>query len=102
MKTINHHDARGPEETVHDLPPMVPAESASGRPPAGLRQAGLPEDPASKNTGELARSESGLLHRLADRPSRNASRIAGPPATATPTEPTSLELRERPVRCARH
>src|SRR5450755_4565618 len=102
MKTINHHDARGPEETVHDLPPMVPAESASGRPAVGLRQAGLPDDPASKNTGELARSESGLLHRLADRPARDANRSTGTPAITGAAEPTSLELRERPVRCARH
>jgi hypothetical protein len=25
MKTIEHHDARGPEETVHHLSPVVPA-----------------------------------------------------------------------------
>jgi hypothetical protein len=31
MKTI-HHDARGPEETVHDLSPVVPARPASGKP----------------------------------------------------------------------
>jgi hypothetical protein len=37
MKTMNHHDARGPEETMHDLPPVVPAEPTSGRPAAGLR-----------------------------------------------------------------
>jgi len=37
MKTIDHHDARGPEETVHDLSPVVPAESEGGRPATGLR-----------------------------------------------------------------
>ena len=29
MTTIDHHDARGPEETMQDLPPVVPAGSAS-------------------------------------------------------------------------
>ena len=38
MKTIDHHDARGPEETVHYLSPVVPAEPASGKPAARLRE----------------------------------------------------------------
>jgi hypothetical protein len=38
MTTMNHHDARGPEETMHDLPPVVPAGCASRRPATGLRQ----------------------------------------------------------------
>jgi len=46
MKTMNHHDARGPEETVHHLPPLVPAKPASGRPATGLRQAGMPDGAA--------------------------------------------------------
>ena len=27
MKTMNHHDARCPEETMHYLPPVVPAQT---------------------------------------------------------------------------
>jgi hypothetical protein len=40
---MNHHDARGPEETMHHLPPVVPAEPASGSPTTRLRQSGLPD-----------------------------------------------------------
>jgi len=54
MKTIEHHDARGPEETVHDLSPVVPAESASGKPAASLRESGLPEGAAPEDPGKLA------------------------------------------------
>jgi hypothetical protein len=43
MKTIDHHDARGPEETVHDLSPVVPAEPASGSPTTSLRGYGMPD-----------------------------------------------------------
>jgi len=43
MKTMDHHDARGPEETVHDLSPVVPAEPASGKPTTSLRESGMPE-----------------------------------------------------------
>jgi hypothetical protein len=66
MKTMNHRDARDPEETVHHLPPVVPAESASGRPAAGLRQAGVPDGATAKDAGDMARSKPGLLHRVAD------------------------------------
>jgi hypothetical protein len=66
MKTIDHHDARGPEETVHDLSPVVPAKPASGRPTAGLRESGMPDRTPQENTGDMAQSQSGLLHRLAD------------------------------------
>ena len=51
---------------MQDLPPMVQAESASGRPATGLWQTGLPDSPPSKNAGELAQSEPRLFHRLAD------------------------------------
>jgi integrase len=37
MVTMKHHHLRGPEETVCDLPPLVPAERASRRPPTCLR-----------------------------------------------------------------
>jgi hypothetical protein len=66
MKTMNHHDARGPEETVHYLPPVVPAEPASGSQATGLRQAGVPNSPPSRNASELAPPESRLRYRLAD------------------------------------
>jgi hypothetical protein len=43
MVTMKHHHARGPEETVCDLPPVVPTERASRKPnmPAGSRNARL-------------------------------------------------------------
>jgi hypothetical protein len=31
MKTMNHHDIRSPEETMHHLSPVVPAGPKSGR-----------------------------------------------------------------------
>jgi len=31
VATINDHDARAPQGTVFDLPPVVPAQRASGR-----------------------------------------------------------------------
>ena len=72
MTTMNHHDARGPEETVLDLPPVVPAGSASRRSATGLRQAGMPDGAAAEDAGELAQPEPGLRHRLAARPARGA------------------------------
>ncbi len=42
MVTINDHDARAPEETMFDLPPVVPAERARGRAPKSVRETGLP------------------------------------------------------------
>ena len=66
MGTIEHHDARGQEETVHDLSPVVPAEPASGKPTTGLRETGMPDSAPSKNTSDLAQSQPGLLHRMAD------------------------------------
>jgi hypothetical protein len=54
MKTIVHHDARGPEETVHHLSPVVPAEPASGNQATGVRAARLPDGASSENAGKLA------------------------------------------------
>jgi len=54
MKTIEHHDARGPEETVHDLSPVVPAESASEGPAARLRESRLSNRAPSEDPGKLA------------------------------------------------
>ncbi len=36
---MKHHHVRGPEETVCDLPPVVPAGPASRSPPICLREA---------------------------------------------------------------
>ena len=66
MTTMDHHDARGPEETVHNLSPVVPAEPASGRASTSLRETGMSNGAPSKDPGELAQSESRLLHRVAD------------------------------------
>ena len=66
MKTIDHHDARGPEETVHDLSPVVPAKPASRRPTTSLRESGMPDDTPSEDPGKLAQSEPRLFHRVAD------------------------------------
>ena len=64
MKTIVHHDARVPEETVHHLSPLVPAKPASGSPAAGMRTARLPDGTPPENTGKLAQPEPRLFHRL--------------------------------------
>jgi hypothetical protein len=65
MKTMGH-DAQGPEETVHDLSPVVPAEPASGKPTTSLRESGLPDGAPQENHGRLAQAESWLCHRVAD------------------------------------
>jgi hypothetical protein len=54
MKTIEHHDARGPEETVHDLSPVVPAEPASGNAAARLWEPAMPDGAPSENPGKVA------------------------------------------------
>jgi hypothetical protein len=54
MKTMDHHDARGPEETVHHLSPVVPAGSAIGKPATSLRKSRLPEGAPSEDPGKLA------------------------------------------------
>ena len=60
MTTMNHHNARGPEETMHDLPPVVPAGSASRSPTTGLSRTGLSDRPPAEDAGEVAQSEPGL------------------------------------------
>jgi hypothetical protein len=64
MATINHHDGRGPEETMQYLPPVVPAGCASRSPATGLHQARMPGRSAAEDAGELAQPESGVCHRL--------------------------------------
>src|SRR5271169_5550927 len=99
---MKHHHARGPEETVCDLPPLVPARPASRKPPACLREAGMPGVAPAEDPSRLATPESWLRHRLADRPTRGADPI--PARTIAPAgslEPTPLGSRERPVRTPR-
>jgi hypothetical protein len=64
MTTINHHDARGPEETMHDLPPVVPTGCAGGSPATRLHRRGMSDRPPTEDAGELAQPEPGLCHRL--------------------------------------
>src|ERR1039457_763753 len=76
---MKHHHARGPEETVCDLPPVVPAEPASGTPPTCLREAGMPDVAPTENPSQLAPPEPSLRQRLADRPTRGADPIPAEP-----------------------
>src|ERR1017187_8605287 len=57
MVTMKHHHARGPEETVCDLPPLVPAGRASRRPPTCLWQTGMPSRAAAEDASQLAPPE---------------------------------------------
>jgi hypothetical protein len=66
MTTMNHHDAKGPEETMHDLPAVVPAGCASRSPATGLHESGMSDHPSAEDAGELAQPESELCHRLED------------------------------------
>src|ERR1019366_8309587 len=93
MVTRKHHHARGPEETVCDLPPLVPAERASRGSPTCLREAGMPDLAAAEDASQLAPPEPRLRHRLADRPTRDADPIPARTIAATPAlEPTTLGL----------
>jgi hypothetical protein len=99
---MKHHHARGPEETVCDVPPMVPAGRASRKPPTCLREAGMPDIASAEDPGQLASAEHGLRHRMADRPTRLADPVsAGAIAFARSIEPTTVGVRERPVRSPR-
>src|ERR1022692_1944211 len=101
MNTKEHHDAEGPEEAQENLPPVVPSGRASGRAAASLRQAGVSNGPAAEDAGGLAKAESGLHHRVAIRPERRANTTAGAATFSSSIEPTTLGVRERPVRHAR-
>ena len=95
---LKHHHARGPEETVCDLPAVVPAGPASRNLPACLRESGMPGVAAAENPSRLAPPEPRLRYRLAHRPTRGADTIpARTVAHARPVEPTTLGCRERPV-----
>src|ERR1019366_598303 len=81
MTTMDHHDARGPEETMHDLPPVVPTGCTSRTPSTGLHQAGMSDRPPAEDAGEVAQAEPGLCHRLEARPARDAGTTATGAAT---------------------
>src|SRR5665811_521956 len=96
---MNHHDARGSEETMQNLPPVVPAGSASRSPAKGLSRSGMPDRPPTEDAGEVAQPKPGLCHRLEDRPARGAgTTTAGTVAITGAIESTSLGCGERPVR----
>ena len=59
MKTIDHHHARGREETVYDLPPLVPTRSASGKSSTCLREAGMSNRAPAEDPGKLANRNPG-------------------------------------------
>jgi hypothetical protein len=63
---MNHHDARGPEETMQNLSPVVPAGFASRSSTTGLSRAGMSDGPPAKDTSEVAQPERRLCHRLED------------------------------------
>src|SRR6266542_291599 len=93
---------RAPEETVLDLPPVVPAEPASRKPPTLLRQAAMPNRAAAEDASPMAAPECRLRHRLPSRPTQGTSpALAGTVAITRAIGPTSLGRRERPVRAAR-
>src|SRR5580658_4516886 len=54
---LKHHHARGPEETVCDLPAVVPAGRASREPPTCLRESGMPDVAAAEDPSRLAPPE---------------------------------------------
>jgi hypothetical protein len=66
MTTMSLHDARGPEETMHDLPAVVPTGRASRSPATSLRQAGMSDRSPAEDAGELAQPELRLCHHLED------------------------------------
>src|SRR5450759_5870697 len=83
MVTMKHHHARGSEETVCDLPLVVPAGPASRRSPTCLWEAGMPDVAPAEDPSQLAPSEPKIRHRLADRPTRGADTIPARTIAAT-------------------
>jgi len=87
---------------MRDLPPVVPAGCAGRRLATGPHQARVSGHPPAEDTGELAQPEPELCHQLAARPARDAgAAAAGAAPIAGAVEPTTLGVRERPVRPAR-
>src|SRR5712692_1344773 len=99
MVTMKHHHARGPEETVLDLPPVVPAGPASRTAPTFLREDGMPGVAAAEDPSQLAPPKPRLRHRLPDRSAGGADPVAARTIAVTcPIEPTTLGVRKRSVR----
>jgi len=65
-RVMMNHDARGPEETVLDLSPVVPARCSCRKSSTCLPQAGVPSGAAEEDASQLARRQSRLRHRLPD------------------------------------
>src|SRR5437667_4614883 len=96
---MKYHHARGPEETVCDLPLLVPAGRASRRPPTGRRETGMPDQAAAEDPSQLAPPEPRLRHRLPNRSAGGTNpTTARADAVTRAIEPTTLGVRERPVR----
>src|SRR6266704_2812566 len=96
---MNHHNARAPEETVLDLPPLVPTGRANRRPPTCVRKGGMPEQAAAEDPSQLAPPEPGLRHSVPNRPAGGADPTRGRTIASTGAiEPTTLGARERPIR----
>ena len=66
MKTMVHHDARGPEETVQNLSAVVPAGPASGSLSTGMRESAVSGGAPPEDSGRLAKSQPRLFDRMAD------------------------------------
>src|SRR5215471_14486117 len=95
MTMMNHHDARGSEETMPNLPPVVPAGSAS--PTTGVSGAGVPDGPPAEDASELAQPEPGLQHHQPVMPAdvcprtqsgRHEKPVAAPRPAEFPQRPT--------------
>lgn len=54
---MNHH-ALCTEETLHDMPAVVPAGSTNRRPAASLSETRVPGGAAAEDAGQVARQES--------------------------------------------
>ena len=65
MKTMVHHDARGPEETVQNLSAVVPAGPASGSPSTGLRKPGCQAARRQKTQANWRNRNPGYSYRVA-------------------------------------
>jgi len=95
------HDARGPQETLHHLPPLVPSRSTSRRPPTSVPSAGMSGGVAAEDAGQLAAPQSGLRPRLETGPAQGSDPVAGTATFAAAVAATSLGCGERRVRRAR-
>jgi hypothetical protein len=96
------HHARGPKETVFNMPVLVSTGRAGRRPSTCLRKAGVSDDTTAENTSELAWAECRIRHRLPYRSARDTKGTrGGNTAFAGAIDATTVGLGERPVRGAR-